>query len=978
MTASVTSMASERWRRVESLYHQALNRSAGVRAEFLAQACGDDESLRREVESLLAQPSASAFLETPAAVVAAYAGGPGPETTASFIGQRLGSYTITSRIGAGGMGEVYRARDGQLGRDVAIKILPRAFATDGDRLARFEREARMLATLNHPHIASIYGVEKFPLTGSGQVVPALVLELVEGPTLADMLAAGRPLPLTEALAVARQIADALAEAHGKGLVHRDLKPANVKVTPAGVVKVLDFGLAKAVIPDGAPEQSGVPTVTAFGTREGVILGTPAYMSPEQARGQTVDKRADLWAFGCVLFEMLTGRLAFHGDSVPDTLSHVLTRSPDWTALPAATPEPVRRLLRRCLEKDRQRRLESVADARLDIDDALQAPATDSIAPAPRLRTWLAVASLLLAAAVASVVYTFTRTPPAEHSNSGTRAEAVTNEPGFAGQPALSPDGRLLAYSSDRSGRGDLDIWVQQTGGGVPLRLTDDESNDQFPSFSPDGNQIAFRSERNGGGVYIVPALGGASRLVAQDGRDPRFSPDGSRIAYWTGFARGEPANRLSQLYVVSLAGGSPVRLMADFQVANTPVWAPDGRSLLVIGRRDVKEPLETTLDWWLAPLDGGTPVRSGIMSRQDLRRDMAQYNAAWSGPWTASGFLVTHGATLLLMPLSSSTGRLVGEPRTLASGVGHFGTPTMSRDGDVMFSAFESVRVIQRLPLGASIERPAQLYADNSSSTMRASTDRDGSVIVLERVTGGRQEIWARRVATGEQRLIVAVQSEGQVNATVSPDGSRISYVVPDDTTPDFGQGFTVEMSGGVPRSICEHCSVWGFLPDGRAIVTDRSSMRLVADGAGVRTVLAAPERLDRPSVSPDMRAVAFRLARGSDLKTYVAPLGTAGLVPPSLWIEIDEPTTSGRPCGWSPDSSVLYLLLDADGFRDLWGQKVDRSGKAVGKPYVVRHMHDESGVSTSFGNAISVPGFVYEASRFTGNIWRIASRPPG
>jgi len=260
-------------------------------------------------------------------------------------GTRLGPYEILSPLGAGGMGEVYRARDAKLNREVAIKVLPEALAEDAERLARFQREAQVLAALNHPHIAAIYGLEK-----SGNV-EALVLELVEGETLAEKIAAG-PVPIEEALAIARQIADALEAAHEKGIVHRDLKPANVKVTPDGKVKVLDFGLAKALTGDrSSPDVTHSPTLTAAATQAGVVIGTAAYMSPEQARGRSVDKRADIWAFGAVLYEMLSGRKAFEGETVSDTLAAVLRADIDWAALPRETPSSVRRVLRRCLDRD---------------------------------------------------------------------------------------------------------------------------------------------------------------------------------------------------------------------------------------------------------------------------------------------------------------------------------------------------------------------------------------------------------------------------------------------------------------------------------------------------------------------------------------------------------------------------------------------------------------------------------------------------
>jgi len=291
------------------------------------------------------------------------------------VGTRLGSYEILSALGAGGMGEVYRARDAKLNRDVALKILPDAFASDPDRLARFAREAQTLASLNHPNIAHIHGLEE------SDGVRALVMELVEGDDLSQRIARGA-VPLDEVLPIARQIAEALEAAHGQGIIHRDLKPANIKVRADGTVKVLDFGLAKALDPrassPAAATLANSPTLTTpAATLAGVILGTAAYMSPEQARGKVVDKRTDIWAFGCVLYEMLTGARPFSGDDVTDTIAAVVRADPDWSKLPSETPTAIRRLLRRCLEKDRMRRLRDAADARLEIDDALNPLAGDA-------------------------------------------------------------------------------------------------------------------------------------------------------------------------------------------------------------------------------------------------------------------------------------------------------------------------------------------------------------------------------------------------------------------------------------------------------------------------------------------------------------------------------------------------------------------------------------------------------------------------
>jgi WD40 repeat protein len=363
-------------------------------------------------------------------------------------GTRLGPYEILVPLGAGGMGEVYRARDTKLRRDVAIKILPQIFTSDPERLARFEREAQMLAALNHSHIGAIYGVE------DAGGVRALVLELVEGETLAERLRRGS-VPVVEALAIARQIADALEAAHERSIVHRDLKPANVKITPDGQVKVLDFGLAKAVVSNTTgPDLSQSPTWTENGTSKGAILGTAAYMSPEQARGKTVDKRTDIWAYGCVLYEMLTGRKAFAGETASDAIAAILQREPDWTKLPAAAPAAVPRLLRRCLEKDPCRRLRDIGDARLEVDDALSSPARNDLARGrPALMTRRVAISALAGAAVGAAsmgIFALGR-------NRGTMPRSLTRfriplpEGGvavasFNKRVAISPDGTHIAFT----------------------------------------------------------------------------------------------------------------------------------------------------------------------------------------------------------------------------------------------------------------------------------------------------------------------------------------------------------------------------------------------------------------------------------------------------------------------------------------------------------------------------------------------------
>ena len=968
-------MTPDRWQLISRIYHEASAQPADARDLFVRQAAAGDSDVERQVRSLLARSADDSFLHS--RIVSA--GWPDDSRPPVLAGARLGRFEVRGLLGSGGMGEVYRAHDDTLGRDVALKILP-PHLEDRDRLARFEREARVLATLNHPNIAAIYGVEAIP--GHGAADPglrAMVLELVDGETLADRVARG-PLPIDDAIGVAMQLTEALEAAHEKGIIHRDLKPANIAIRSDGVVKVLDFGLSKAF--DVASLPGDRPPVAAAGhTLDGVVLGTPAYMSPEQARGQAIDKRTDIWAFGCVLYEMLTGAPAFTGDSASDTISAVLNGEPSRSALPAATPPGVRRVIERCLVKDARRRLRDIGDARADMDDA---PPPTAVQPLPAsarpIVPWVVAAGAIILAAWLAV----DRLRGAATANTapGPALQRLTYDSGLTTMPALSPDGQLVAYASDRSGRGDLDIWVQQTGGGAPLRLTSDPSDDHWPEFSPDGKQIVFRSERGGGGMYLVPALGGPERLVAAEGRNPRFSPDGLQLAYWAGQFRGPASVQNTALFVIPLGGGTPTRVAPDFDVARDPVWAPDGRSLLFLGRSDRGRPVAETFDWWWAPLDGRMPVKTNMFGSGLLRETIAFQGDGSPSAWTGEGVLFTADANLWTVPLSPENGRVSGRPRRLTTVTGRAEAPSIGRDGSTVFAVTQSQRIVERISLDAAPEpRPVPLYVDNRSVALRAGTSADGAVMVVDQGFDTYREIWVRDTRTGRQSMLLRVNSPVPGSPTISPDGARVAYRVGESLGEDEARGFVVEIAGGVPTPICDRCAVFGFLSDSQRVLAAWNESTVlgtidIRDGSRVELIHADEGRLDRPHTSPDDRWLAFRTIAGPVSRVYVAPITTAGPTPHAAWQLVEQPTTTGRPAGWSLDSTVLYTLLDTDGFRCVWGQRVDpRSGRLSGPVFPIRHLHVQmdNGPSTSFSNPVTSDGFLYERVTRTGDLWRLA-----
>ncbi|HEV8132810.1 MAG TPA: protein kinase, partial [Acidobacteriota bacterium] len=524
------------------------------------------------------------------------------------LGTRLGAYEILSLLGAGGMGEVYRARDSKLGREIAIKVLPEAFTRDPERLARFEREARLLASLNHPNIGSIYGLEESNGTRF------LVLELVPGETLADLISpqsrtppsrgADRPsgrvgewesgrisrgFEIDEALRVCLQIAEAVEAAHEKGIIHRDLKPANVKVTPEGKVKVLDFGLAKAFAPDeSSPSISLSPTLTLQSLREGVILGTAAYMSPEQARGKPLDKRTDIWSFGCVLYECLAGRQAFTGETVTDIIAAIVKNDPEWALLPATTPPNIQLLLRRCLQKDRNIRLHDIADARIEIDEALKAPSPAlplSPSPAPpeasSVRLWMAVSALLAMIVVALALAVVYLSRPGEETGAIRSYVLPPEKSSFfsiggigAGPVAVSPDGRRITFVALTEGKRQLWVRPLDALAAQPLAGTEDAS---YPFWSADSQYIGFFT---GGKLKKINASGGPAQTLcdAPIGRGGTWNRDGTIL-----FA----PNAAGSLYRVSAAGGAAsavtkVNESRGERAHRFPCFLPDGRHFLYI------------------------------------------------------------------------------------------------------------------------------------------------------------------------------------------------------------------------------------------------------------------------------------------------------------------------------------------------------------------------------------------------------------
>jgi Tol biopolymer transport system component len=821
-----------------------------------------------------------------------------------MIGRRLGPYEITAKLGEGGMGEVWRATDAKLKREVAVKVLPAAFTADNERLARFEREAQMLAQLHHPNIASIFGLEE------SQGTRALVMELVEGPTLAERLAAG-PLPLAEALLVARQIAEALEAAHEKGIVHRDLKPQNIKAALDGRVKVLDFGLAKAMDPVGAsgavadlarsPTLLNSPTLTAAGTQLGVILGTAAYMAPEQARGGAVDKRADIWAFGVVLYEMLTGRSLFAGQTVSDTLAGVLKTEIDWRALSADTPAAIRSLLRRCLERNPKNRLHDIADARIVIEEWLRgegepvAAARPASATRPRLAllAWT-IAALALALATVLAVRGRREAPPAARPL--TAFGVVVPHEHFLNRSQsplldLSADGRTLLFVAE--GERPPAVFRRSFDRLAVQRIEGTDGAEQ-PLLSPDGRWIAFFA---GGMLRKIPADGGSAVALAE-ARAPRgasWAPDGS-IVYSPLFN--------SALYRLRSTGGAPaaVTTLENEKGERSHRWPqvlPDGRTVLF------------TVGLVTSPGDyDGAQIEA---VRLDSGERRVVLRGARMARYTAAGYLVyQRGATLLAVRFDPARLETSGEPFAIQDGVGGdtssgAGYFAVSAAGTVALAPETSIPNERVLVLVDRAGRETELAAPPAPfNTPRFSPDGRRIAFAIGGGAAGDDDVYVFELASARlQRLTFGL---GHGLPAWSPDGERVVYT--NGRSGETGMISKRADGGGEEVQIHKTAGVniaEGWLPDGRLVITDAQGtfdIRVLDPSADtVSPLFASPTAAEYgAAIGPGGRYIAYTSTEtGTDeifVETYPPGRGK--------W---QVSAAGGLSPVWSHDGRELYFV---------------------------------------------------------------------
>jgi serine/threonine-protein kinase len=770
-------------------------------------------------------------------------------------GTRLGVYEVAAKIGEGGMGEVYQARDTKLDRDVALKVLPEAFTSDPDRLARFEREAKLLASLNHPNIAAIHGLEDADDTR------ALVLELVEGWTLADWIARG-PIPVDEALQIAKQIAEALEAAHEAGVIHRDLKPSNIKVRDDGTVKVLDFGLAKALESESAAvdlSQSPTVTATTSGTREGLILGTAPYMSPEQARGKPLDRRTDIWSFGCVLFEMLTGQAAFAGATLSDTIANVLDRQPQWSELPAGTPQPLRRVLRRCLEKDRKRRLDSAAAGRFDIEEALTPLSDESSGTAARPSSQRTRSGALTLAASVAITMAVTALavwglllPQSESPGAVVRLEMpVAGETGLQAAlgsrvAALSPDGARVAFAAE----GRLYVRALDAQEATPLPGTE---GGQGPFFSPDGQWVAFWSR---GRLRKVAITGGPPVEVgrASNHFGASWEADGTILL----------GQRTFGIERVSADSGArePLIQVAEGDLAADPQRLPDGEWVLF-----------TLRPTGAAEQEAQVVAESVVTGEREVL-----VTGGRDGRYLPTGHLAyTVDGVLFAVPFDADTRTILGDPLPVVDNI--------AVTGDAHFSIADNGTLLY-VP-GSSVGRQSLVWVDRSGEPVASVIENeqifgyprlspDGTQVALNK--GSTRDVWVLDLERGTETRL----TEGGSNLYPIWDarGTDVTYMASSRTVTfalfhrPADRSAPAQLRLDMPGTV----SPGSWAPDNSALVvtvTDETGDRdlwLVPEGGAPEPFLDTPFMEATPRGSPDGRWVAYHSDQSGEQRIYVRP----------------------------------------------------------------------------------------------------------
>jgi eukaryotic-like serine/threonine-protein kinase len=880
------------------------------------------------------------------------------------IGQQLARYEILSRISESPTGDVYKARDTETNRLVAIKALAPAVTGNPEQRRRIQEAVTAAAAISHPNLARTYELA----SADGQ--DFIVSELVEGDSL-DVILRRERLHRRDLFSFARQIAASLEAAHAAGVIDGGLHDGCVVLDAQRRIKVLNYGLARALAIEG----------------EELPLGIACYCSPEQVEGHELDERSDIFLFGSLLYYMTTRRRAFRRDTVSATLEAVLREEPK--AIDAVTkhaPRGIEKIIKRCLRKSPDRRYQRIADLDGPLEKlAAEYEARSQFGGPSRLKRkdqvlpW-AFAVAAIGAVAAGIVFWL---QGLSYTSKQEEPTQITLDTGFDSEPAVSSSARQVAYTSDRSGEGNLDIWIQPVASKAPIRLTNDPADDHEPSLSADGSRVAFRSERDGGGIYVVQSSGGEARRLAARGRRPRFSPDGKWIAYWTGQVDGA-----CQIFVIPSDGGEPRQIAPDFAGAY-PVWSPDGNSVMFLGKKGATLS-PSGADWWIAPLEEGQPRNIGgcraLRQHAVLRAEGCVPPGDWKG--NRIYFALPDGAASNLwqaeIPLSRD---ITAKPVQITFGDSIQTQPSATDEGMVAFSR-QSLNVdIWGVPIRANEGKLAGQWkklTTDSSVDVYPSLSADGVKLLFQSNRRGSQNAWLLDM-NSRIEAPVSTKRKGLMWPRISPDGSMISFAEEIDGKYDrFYMPLSMPLSGGEPEPLCQGCGpAMDWSRDGkRALIEDMpaGSIALVKPGSHDKTQLLqrTGSTLAEPRFSPDERWIAFVVrTEPANSRVWLAALRGDSAAPSSDWAPLTTGNAWEAAPQWSPDGKLVYFISDRDGQRCVWARRIEPSSA---EPFPVYHFHDarRSPANTALRATDLFVGrdqMVIGIGELSGSIWMIDAR---
>lgn len=1000
-------MVSERWEQVKAAFDSIVNLDAEGRAVALQQLQNRDPDLCADVEELVANDDqASDFLA---------------ETLISEDAPRFNDsdvladrYRIIRFIGRGGMGEVYEVHDNELGERLALKTIIPEIARDHRYIARFLREVKLARNVTNRHVCRVHDVGHHDAAGTR--ICFLTMELVEGETLAALLLRRRRISVTEAFPLIEQMAEALAAAHAKNIIHRDFKPANIMLAEEdGAIRVVvtDFGLARSV--------NAIRSVNTR-TEDGHPPGTMGYIAPELFwPGADATVASDVYSFGVVIREVVCGKRAARDDSPSQPRPPLDAR---WDSA-----------IRRCLEPDPERRFKTalevvhairpalvpivvdvetvaadLAPVRADVIDPAPPAGVDLVPvrtetirpPAPRrfhLVTWprtrlaMAITVFVVLAALLLLPDIMRRSTTPEESR---EIKQITSDFGFSDYPAISHDGKLLVYASDRNGKSNLRLYLRQVDGdATPIPLTRSDADDYAPSFSADDTRIAFRSDRDGGGVYQIPTFGGNAQLIAKDGYGPSYSPDGQWITYWMGMPGGGFLSGSSQVFIKPTSGGPAIPLQTGLVSTYWPVWAPDSKRLLLLGRPDTKQDSSVSVDWWVVSLDGRPPVKTYAMDsfhEQDLKPPLGD---DWITPITWLGgqhrilFAAMRGDTTNLWEIPiSDAGKVAGPPTRRSFTTSHDLHASVSEAGTgltrMFFSSLVGGMNVWSLPIDSAGRVTGEILNLTPGISYAAAPSISAAGTELAFIAC-RSNIWSLKLRDGEngQEATLTSQNARWLRPRVSPDGNTVVYVN------NKNHMFSVDRLSGATKKICAwRCGPPTDVSDGGQKVLleplDPPEDVMMIDVPSNRiTSLVHSDRPDhilyQGRFSPDARWVAFHasLPKPFKMRVFISPIRDGHGAKEADWIPITDGLQSEGDVAWSRDGNLLYFLSERDGFRCVWAQRLAPVTKQPqGKAFAVRHFHTARQSLKKIdrpdliGLSATQDRLVFSMSELTGNIW--------